>query len=140
MANAGIYPKIGDVYFMRFDGTGNEQNGWRPGLIFQNNTGNRFSPNIIALPLTTRLKKTEQPTHVVLTAAETGLPRDSMVLCENPECMSKARIGGYITSLTEEQMAAVAVASLLASSAIAFLDMKSLSDVRELARSLNHMA
>ena len=103
---------------MRFGGSGSEQNGWRPGLVFQNNTGNRFSPNIIALPLTSSLKKASQPTHVLLPAEETGLPKDSMVLCENPERMSKEKLGRYLTTLPQSFMAKVAEASLLASSAI----------------------
>ena len=122
---------------MRFGGSGSEQSGWRPGLIFQNNTGNLYSPNIIALPLTSSLKKIGQPTHVVLPAADTGLLRDSMVLCENPERMSKERIGRYITSLPDEYMARVAVASLLASSVISFLDPEMLLDVWQQACSLN---
>lgn len=51
-----ISPKIGEVYLMNFGGTESEQSGWRPGLIFQNNIGNEYSPNVIALPLTTSLK------------------------------------------------------------------------------------
>ena len=111
---------------MRFGGSGSEQNGWRPGLVFQNNTGNRFSPNIIALPLTSSLKKASQPTHVLLPAEETGLPKDSMVLCENPERMSKEKLGRYLTTLPQSFMAKVAEASLLASSAISYLDLESL--------------
>ena len=61
-------PQIGDVYHMYFSGDGNEQQGWRPGLVFQNNVGNKYSPNIIALPLTSSLKKLNQPTHVLLPA------------------------------------------------------------------------
>lgn len=137
MTNTDNLPRIGDVYFMQFGGSANEQSGWRPGLVFQNNMGNRFSPNIIALPLTSQLKKTNQPTHVVLPAAETGLPRDSMVLCENPERMSKSRIGNYITTLTETQMASVAFASLIATSAISFLGPEELISAWKQARSLN---
>ena len=111
---------------MRFGGSGSEQNGWRPGLVFQNNIGNRFSPNIIALPLTSSLKKASQPTHVLLPAEETGLPKDSMVLCENPERMSKEKLGRYLTTLPQSFMAKVAEASLLASSAISYLDLESL--------------
>ena len=111
---------------MRFGGSGSEQNGWRPGLVFQNNTGNRFSPNIIALPLTSSLKKASQPTHVLLPADETGLPKDSMVLCENPERMSKEKLGRYLTTLPQSFMAKVAEASLLATSAISYLDLESL--------------
>ena len=122
---------------MRFGGSGSEQNGWRPGLVFQNNTGNRFSPNIIALPLTSSLKKASQPTHVLLPAEETGLPKDSMVLCENPERMSKEKLGRYLTTLPQSFMAKVAEASLLATSAISYLDLESLVSAWHQARLLN---
>ena len=115
-------PQIGDVYLMNFGGQGNEQKGWRPGLVFQNNLGNQYSPNIIALPLTSSLKKSNQPTHVVLPADGTGLVRDSMVLCENPERMSKEKLGNYLTTIPKEYMAKIAVANLLATSAISFIE------------------
>lgn len=84
-------PQIGEVYLMNFGGSGCEQNGWRPGVVFQNNVGNAHSPNIIALPLTSSIKKSGQPTHVIVKSADSGLRLDSMVLCENPECMSVER-------------------------------------------------
>lgn len=114
-------PKIGDIYLVYFDGSGNEQKGFRPGLVFQNNVGNEHSPNLIVLPLTSALKKTNQPTHVFI-PKEVGLRKDSMVLCENPKCMSKYKLGEYITTLPEEYMAQVAVGNILSSSAIAFID------------------
>ena len=137
MGNTDNLLCIGDVYFMRFGGSGSEQDGWRPGLVFQNNVGNRYSPNIIAIPLTSSLKKAGQPTHVVLPSSETGLTRDSMALCENPERMSKDRIGRYITSLPDDFMAKIATANLLASSAIAFLEPEALLAAWKQARSLN---
>jgi len=115
-------PRIGDVYLMLFGGSGSEQKGWRPGLVFQNNLGNKYSPNIIALPLTSAIKKTNQPTHVVIPALGTGLARDSMVLCENPERMSKERLGAYLTTIPREYMSRVAEANLLATSAISFIN------------------
>lgn len=122
---------------MKFSGNDSEQNGWRPGLVFQNNMGNIYSPNIIALPLTTSIKKTNQPTHVVIHAKEGGLRKTSMVLCENPERMSKAKVGQYITTLSNEDMKRVAVANLLASSAISYLDMEILATVWKEASTLN---
>lgn len=122
---------------MDFSGKGNEQCGWRPGLVFQNNKGNNHSPNIIALPLTSSLKKLNQPTHVVINSKNTGLVRDSVVLCENPERMSKERIGNYITSLSSTQMGMVAEAFLLATSAIAFISVEHLLELHEKAISLN---
>lgn len=112
-------PQIGEVYLMKFGGSGSEQSGWRPGVVFQNNMGNAYSPNIIALPLTSSLKKTNQ------------------VLCENPERMSKERLGQYITTLSEEHMKQVAEANLLATGAIAYLDIEALLAVWKKAAALN---
>ena len=129
--------RIGEIYFMKFGGSGSEQSGWRPGLVFQNNKGNSHSPNIIALPLTSCLKKAGQPTHVIISAAESGLPRDSMVLCENPERMSKDRIGDYLTTVPDNYMEKIAEASLLATSAISFISPELLVGIWKRAQELN---
>jgi mRNA interferase MazF len=133
-------PRIGDVYVMQFDGVGSEQGGRRPGVVFQNNIGNAKSPNIIALPLTSVGKKPAQPTHVKISADDTGLKMDSMVLCENPERMSKEKIGSFICRLPDEYMKKIAVANLLATSAISFLDISSLVQAWRLANKLNAVA
>ncbi|MBO5037737.1 MAG: type II toxin-antitoxin system PemK/MazF family toxin [Clostridia bacterium] len=130
-------PLIGEVYSMYFDGSGSEQSGWRPGLVFQNNVGNIHSPNVIALPLTSSLKKLNMPTHVLVDAEGTGLKRDSIVICENPESMSKEKIGRYITTLPESYMKKVAIANLIATSAISFIDKESLLSVWQKASRLN---
>ena len=135
--NANRQPQIGDVYLMRFGGSGSEQSGWRPGIVFQNNIGNAYSPNIIALPLTSQIKKANQPTHVVLPAKETGLRKDSMVLCENPERMSKDRLGDYLTTIPAKYMAEIAAANILASAAIAYIDPDVLLSLWQKAISLN---
>lgn len=114
--------------------------GWRPGLVFQNNLGNQHSPNIIALPLTSAIKKTNQPTHVVIPAEGTGLERDSMVLCENPERMSKDRLGTYLTTIPDEYMSKIAIANLLATSAISFIKPELLLSIWQKAATLNAVA
>lgn len=133
-----ISPSIGEVYLMRFNGEGSEQSGVRPGVVFQNNVGNANSPNIIALPLTSSLKKLHMPTHVLLKAQETGLLKDSVVLCENPEKMSKDRVGELLTVLPDSDMRRIAIAHLLATSAISFIDKESLINVWERAAELNY--
>jgi len=130
---------IGDVYTMRFNGSDSVQHGYRPAVVLQNNVGNTYSPNVIVLPMTSQLKKTSQPTHVVIPAKGTGLLRDSMVLCENPECVSKSRLETYITTLSDEYMSKIAEAHLLATSAIAFVDPSCLLVLWEKAISLNAM-
>lgn len=130
-------PKIGEIYLMKFAGNECEQTGVRPGLVFQNNLGNIYSPNIIALPLTTAIKKRGQPTHVMVFAIDTGLQRDSLILCENPERMSKSKIGRFICTLPDKYMTQVAVASLISSSAISFIDKNMLYSVWDQAVLLN---
>lgn len=122
---------------MRFHGEGNEQQGTRPGVVIQNNKGNRFSPNVIALPLTTVIKKIYQPTHVILSGDNTGLGQTSMVLCENPQMISKERIGPYITTLSDEHMREIARASLIATPVLAFLSDEDLLNVKKHAAALN---
>lgn len=131
--------RVGDVYLVKFSGIGNEQKGWRPGLVFQNNTGNQHSPNIIMLPLTSSMKKSSLPTHVTI-PKEVGLRMDSVVLCENPERMSKERLGSYLTTLPDEYMCKVAIANLLSSSAIAFINPDVLMAVWQKAIYLNNVA
>lgn len=138
--NSERVPQIGDVYLMKFgknDGTGSEQSGLRPGLVFQNNIGNAHSPNVIILPMTCHLKKANQPTHVVVSASDTGLVKDSMVLCENPECASKERLDRYLTTLPDKYMKQVAEAYLLSSSVISFLDVETLLAIWNKASMLN---
>ena len=130
-------PRIGEVYLMSFGGNGSEQGGMRPGVVFQNNVGNTHSPNIIALPLTSSIKKTKQPTHVLLKAEKNGLRMDSLVLCENPERMSKDKVGRFITVLSDDDMKRIAEANLIATSAIAYLDIESILAIWKRASSLN---
>lgn len=130
--------QIGEVYLMNFfGGNSSEQIGWRPGVIFQNNKGNANSPNVIALPLTTSIKKMYLPTHTLVKASDTGLRYDSVVLCENPETMSKERIGTYLTTLSPEYMKEIAKSILLATSAISFLDEQTIREVWKESMQLN---
>ena len=126
----------GNVYWVYLTGDEHEQRGKKPCLVCQNNMGNAHSPNVVVYPLTSKRKK-DLPTHVFLPADETGLPEDSIVLCENPVSISKSKLGDYMTSLPDKYMAQVAAAALLASSLISFLDFDSLFTIREQAIQLN---
>lgn len=129
--------KIGDIYTVKFDGSGSEQQGFRPALVFQNNTGNKFSPNVVILPLSSSVKKTNQPTHVFVSAKDTGLIKDSMVICENPVCIAKEKLGKYLTTLPQKYIQKVAVASLLSSSVVSFINPELLLSVWQRAIRLN---
>lgn len=130
-------PLCGEVYLVNFSGRGSTQRGLRPAVIFQNNKGNRYSPNVIVLPLTSSIKKRSQDTHVFLPADGTGLLRDSMVLCENPVCIPKTDLGEYITVLSPVYMGLIARASILASAAACFLDVSQLEVIMQRSSELN---
>ena len=133
-------PVIGEIYMMKFEGEGNVQNGWRPGVVFQINVGNIYSPNIIALTVTCSIKKLNQPTHVVLKSEESGLERDGMVLCENPTTISKNQIGRYLAKLSDKIMQKIAYASILATASASFLDDEDLIEARRIAIHLNEIS
>ena len=48
--------KTGDIYWINLQGTGSVQQGWHPGIIIQNNKGNKYSRTIEIIPLTTAKK------------------------------------------------------------------------------------
>lgn len=132
-----VRPRIGDIYLIEFSGIGSEQKGVRPGLVIQNNVGNLHSPNVISLPLTTKNIDRPLPTHVFISSKDSGLLRDSVVLCENPERISKERIIKYITSLSDEYMERIASAFLISSSVVSYLNQEKLIELWERAVVLN---
>lgn len=129
---------IGEVYYMKFIGDGSEQFGWRPGVVVQNNKASQYSPNLIVVPVTSSIKKIHQPTHVFLSKYDSGMKRDCMVLCENPQRMSKSNVGGFITTLPVKYLKEIAISSLLASSIISFISLDDLIDTWEMATVLNN--
>lgn len=90
--------KRGDIFVVDLGNrNGHVQNGVRPCLVVQNNMGNTFSPNLIVIPLTTKIKKTYLPVHVILEP-------DVMALCECILTISKEQIIYYIKSLNPKTM------------------------------------
>lgn len=94
----------GDIFIADLDPVmGSEQGGVRPVLIVQNDRGNRFSPTVICAAMTSRLGKNDLPTHVWIAAQESGLQRDSLVLCEQIRTLEKRRLrakAGHIQGLS----------------------------------------
>ena len=94
----------GDIFIADLDPVmGSEQGGVRPVLIVQNDRGNRFSPTVICAAMTSRLGKNDLPTHVWIAARESGLEKDSLVLCEQIRTLEKRRLrakAGHIEGLS----------------------------------------
>ena len=100
--------KRGDIYRADLDPVvGSEQGGVRPVLIIQNDAGNLHSPTVIIAAITTRRKKQYMPVHVPISAAESGLPADSVVLTEQVRTLEKTRLSQYLGHLNEPAMARI---------------------------------
>ena len=104
-------PSRGDVWFAQLgyhSGT-SVQAGCRPVFVVSNDTGNHHATTIVVLPMTTRLKRSELPTHVELcqgnlTKADLNRPlADSMILAEQITTISKAALRNYIGKVEDRR-------------------------------------
>lgn len=93
-----------DIVLVDFgNNTDSEQSGIRPAIIVQNDMGNFFSTSTIVMPITSKQKKLNQPTHTLIKRTKSnGLNRDSVVLGECLRQISKGRIVQLIGTLTED--------------------------------------
>lgn len=106
--------KRGELYYADLSPViGSEQGGVRPILIVQNDTGNKYSPTIIAAAVTSRMTKAKLPTHIELNANEYGLIKDSVILLEQIRTLDKKRLKERIGELPEMTMKKVDTALLI---------------------------
>lgn len=126
--NNRIY-QTGEIYWVKFDGTGHLQRGWHPAIIIQGNIGNYYSPTIVVLPITSKIKK-QLPTHVRIKAGYFGLSKDSTVQCEGQRLVNKSQFGGYIGTVDNETMNAIATACLINLPLLQYLDLNECSRIR----------
>lgn len=98
----------GEMYSACLDPVvGSEQGGSRPVVVVQNDVGNRFSPTVIVLAVTSQLHKARLPTHVQVCAQGQGLNKDSVVLAEQVRTIDKRRLKERIGRLSPETMAQI---------------------------------
>lgn len=79
-------PRRGDIYQTDLGG----ERGIRPAIIIQNDVGNKFSGDVIVVPITSRKKK-PMPTHVYI-PVEAGLREPGTALCETIMTIPKQRL------------------------------------------------
>ena len=105
----------GDIFIADLNPVqGSEQGGVRPVLIVQNDRGNRFSPTVICAAMTSRVGKNDLPTHVWISARDSGLQSDSLVLCEQIRTIEKRRLRTKVGHIESMAMARVNGALLCA--------------------------
>ena len=85
--------KRGDMFYADLSPViGSEQGGIRPVLIIQNDTGNKYSPTVIAAAITSQTGKNKLPTHIEIGSDSNGLKSDSVVLAEQIRTIDKSRL------------------------------------------------
>ena len=94
----------GEIYIADLDPVvGSEQGGERPVLIIQNNLGNKHSPTVIVLAITSRFhRKRHLPTHVPIESGD--LSKDSIALAEQVRTIDKSRLIHYVGRVSRETM------------------------------------
>lgn len=99
-------PRRGGIYLLNWSpARGSEQSGRRPGLIVSNDTGNRFSPTVVVAAVTSRPPRQPYPVTVrIPTGTETGLDRESIVLCARLITISKERLQRHMGALPTDLM------------------------------------
>ena len=95
--------KRGDMFYADLSPVvGSEQGGIRPVLIIQNDTGNKYSPTVIAAAITSQMGKTKLPTHIEIGSQDCGLKSDSIVLTEQIRTIDKSRLKEKIGHIDDE--------------------------------------
>ncbi|WP_129598220.1 type II toxin-antitoxin system PemK/MazF family toxin [Anaerophilus nitritogenes] len=97
--------KRGDIFYADLSPVvGSEQGGVRPVLVVQNDIGNKYSPTVIVVAITSQINKAKLPTHIEISASEYGLTRDSVVLLEQVRTIDKKRLREKIGHSDDEMM------------------------------------
>ena len=108
--------KTGDLVLVELkNNIGHQQGGVRPAVIVSNNVGNKVSPTVEILPLTTKRTQSNIPTHVDFKAADVeGLSKDSTVEAESKWVINKFQILKKLGRFTDEQLERIACAMVFA--------------------------
>ena len=97
--------KRGDMFYADLSPViGSEQGGIRPVLIIQNDTGNKYSPTVIAAAITSQTGKNRLPTHIEIGSRENGLKSDSVVLAEQIRTIDKSRLKEKIGHIDDSKI------------------------------------
>jgi mRNA interferase MazF len=83
---------------------GAEQAGTRPVLIVQTDRANPTSPHTIIVPFTTKIRRVQLPSHVLIKAGQGGLKADSVLLCEQIRVIDTQRLIKRLSSLSPKKM------------------------------------
>ncbi len=96
--------KRGDIFYIansKYYATNPENEAGRPGIVVSCDELNEYSPSVEVVYLTTKDKK-PMPTHVPILCKI-----NSTALCETIYTVSKDRLGDYVRTCSDKEMAAI---------------------------------
>ncbi|GMA97794.1 type II toxin-antitoxin system PemK/MazF family toxin [Pelosinus sp. IPA-1] len=100
--------KRGDIYYANLSPVvGSEQGGHRPVLVIQNDVGNKYSPTVIVVAITSQISKAKLPTHVEINSKQSSLEKDSVILLEQLRTIDKRRLKEKVSHLNDDIMSMV---------------------------------
>ena len=100
--------KRGEIWLADLNPTrGSEQAGTRPVLIFQNDMVSKFTTTVLAIPLTTNLRRASLPSCERVSKNEGGLASDSVLLCHQLRVLDKMRLQRKLGSISQQTLAEV---------------------------------
>ena len=120
---------IGDIVLIRLRGDGHIQDGVRPAIIVQNDVGNKYSPTLQVIPLTSRMTKKPLPTHVFIPAGTGGLAKDSVAQCEGQRVINKYDVLNHIGALPDEYMQAICMGCIISTPLIRYLSQQQMGQI-----------
>jgi mRNA interferase MazF len=101
----------GDIFRVCLDPVvGSEQGKTRPCVVIQNDLGNKNSPVTIIACITSNLTRKDRPDNVFVTAKETGLVCDSLVMLNQIRTVDKTRLIKKLGVIPEAKMLEVDIA------------------------------
>lgn len=104
----------GDIVMANLSpGVLSEFQGLRPCLVIQDNMGNKFSPTVTIIPLSSVVKKRNFPMHVQIEEGQFGLTKASAICAEGIRTIDKSRFEVKIGCVDSNTMVKVEKAVLM---------------------------
>lgn len=98
----------GEIWLADLNPTrGSEQAGVRPIIIFQSDLLNKFTTTVLAIPLTTNLRRASLPSCVFIPRKEGGLSSNSVALCHQLRVLDKTRLQRKLEKLSKQTLSTV---------------------------------
>jgi len=100
--------KRGEIWLADLNPTrGSEQAGTRPVIVFQNNVISRFTTTVLAIPLTTNLRRASLPSCAQISQGEGGLASDSVALCHQLRVLDRTRLVKKLGAISQQTISVI---------------------------------